>query len=138
MNRTELCENLEEYFEKSVGTGVLATSDAKGMIDIAVYARPYVFGDDTVAFVMADRLSHKNLQSNPHAAYLFTEYGGQFAGKRLLITKVREEDDNARIYELMKQRDGKNALIYKDVAKYLVFFKIDKVFPLVGSDRQCF
>jgi hypothetical protein len=31
--------------------------------------------DDTVAFIMAERLSHENLKKNPHAVYLFMEDG---------------------------------------------------------------
>ena len=60
-----------EYFEKTKGTGILATADGTGQVDAAVYARPHFLDEQTVAFIMADRLSHKNLQSNPHAAYLF-------------------------------------------------------------------
>ena len=64
---------LRESFEHSRGLGVLATADANGEVDVAVYARPHVLDDVTVAFIMRDRLSHANLQSNPHAAYLFYE-----------------------------------------------------------------
>ena len=65
--------SLGEYFEKTKGLGVLATADSKGKVDAAIYSRPHVMDDETVAFIMADRLTHNNLQSNPHAAYLFKE-----------------------------------------------------------------
>jgi len=66
---------LSEYFEKTRGTGVLATSDSSGQVDVAIYARPHFVSEQEIAFIMADRLSHRNLQSNPHAAYLFVERG---------------------------------------------------------------
>ncbi len=77
--------NLSEYFAKAKGCGVLATADAEGKVGIAVYARPHFIEEETVAFIMADRLTHKNLESNPHAAYLFIESGEKYAGKRLYL-----------------------------------------------------
>lgn len=53
--------NLSEYFEKPEGLGVLATADASGKVDVAVYARPHFMDDNTIAFIMADRLTHTNL-----------------------------------------------------------------------------
>jgi hypothetical protein len=32
---------LSEYFEKASGRGVIATSDSKGKVGMAVYARPH-------------------------------------------------------------------------------------------------
>jgi hypothetical protein len=40
---------------------------------------------------MRDRLSHSNLLSNPHAAYLFIEDGPGYKGKRLYMSMVREK-----------------------------------------------
>ena len=58
---------LEAYFEEHKGFGVLSTADGEGRVNAAVYSRPHVMGDGTVAFIMWDRLTHANLQSNPHA-----------------------------------------------------------------------
>ena len=66
---------LIDYFDKTTGMGVLATSDAQGMVNAAVYGRPHFIDEENIAFIMAERLSHKNLQSNPHAVYLFKESG---------------------------------------------------------------
>ena len=90
-----LCEpEYNEYFDNAKGLGVLATSDASGRVNAAVYSRPH-FTDEsdekTVAFIMADRLSHVNIQANPHAAFLFVEEGQGYTGKRFHLTKVREE-----------------------------------------------
>ena len=67
MNQQELME----YFEKTAGHGVLATADAQGKVNQAVFPRPHVMEDGTAAFIMPHRLTHKNLQENPYAAYLF-------------------------------------------------------------------
>jgi hypothetical protein len=120
---------LKEYFENTKGTGVLATADEKGQVDAAVYARPHFMEDGTLAVIMRDRLTHHNLQSNPHACYLFIEKGAGYKGKRLFLTKVREEQDT----DLLKSLRRRQYLDEKDEMKFLVFFKLDRELPLVGS-----
>lgn len=120
---------LSEYFEQTKGRGVLATADSRGKVDAAIYSRPYFMGEDTVAFIMGDRLTHKNLDSNPHAAYLFMESGEKFVGKRLFLTKIKEETDSELIDSLRRRRYEE----YKSKKSYLVYFHIDKVLPLIGD-----
>ncbi len=122
---------LKEYFESTKGLGVISTADSDGNVDAAIYSRPHFIEDGTMALVMRDRLSHANLQSNPHALYLFKEDGPGYKGKRLFITKVREEK-NTELLESLRRR--KTA--YEDDAdRFLVFFKIDKEVPLVGNGK---
>ena len=73
--REELTMKLDDYFDLKKGIGVLSTADGEGKVDAAIYARPHFMDDGTVAFIMRDRLSHHNLQSNPHATFLFKEDG---------------------------------------------------------------
>jgi len=126
---------LREYFEKAKGRGMIATSDSKGKVGVAVYARPHFIDEKTVAFIMADRLMHKNLQSNPHAAYLFLESQERYVGKRLYLTKIREEKDNALIDQIRRKESCPTYTVYKDKIKYLVYFRIDKVLPLIGDKK---
>ena len=124
--------DLREYFERTKGTGVLATADSSGKVDMALYARPHMLEDGTLAFIMADRLTHHNLQSNPQAAYLFIETQGIHQGKRLFLKKVSEEKNSERIKTMRRsclcdeeiEADGKD--------RYLVIFKIEKELPLIG------
>ena len=120
--------DLRDYFENTNGRGVLATADAEGKVDAAVYSRPHVMDAETVAFIMRDRLTHHNLQSNPHAAYLFMEQGDRYVGKRMFLTKSREEQDTDLAYKLRRRK-------YPDDKKeplFLVFFRIDQILPLIG------
>ena len=123
--------NLYDYFENTEGLGVLATADSTGKVDAAIYARPHVTDENTVAFIMREHLTHQNLQSNPHAAYLFVEKGGSYVGKRLYLTKLREQTDPALI-ESLRRRIPK-ACRAKGSKEHLVFFAIDKIRPLVGN-----
>ncbi len=124
--------NLKEYFEKTEGTGVLATADAEGRVDVALYARPHVIEDNTVAFIMRERLSHHNLRSNPQAAYLFLEKGPGYKGKRIYLTMLREETNTDLIKQLVRKEHGMDNP-KDDANRYLVFFQIDKERPLIGD-----
>jgi len=124
--------DLEAYFENTEGRGVLATADGDGKVDAALYSRPHVTGPDTVGFIMRDRLSHHNLQSNPHAAYLFIEGGDKLVGKRLFLTKVREETDRAKIESLRRRKK----YVEEGDPLFLVYFKVDKVLPLIGRGEE--
>ena len=127
---------LSEYFEKKKGRGVIATTDSKGKVGVAVYARPHFINEKTVAFIMADRLMHKNLESNPHAAYLFMEAGDKYVGKRLYLTKIKEEKDSELIGSIRRREVCPVDEGYKKGLRFLVYFKINKVLPLVGSKNQ--
>ena len=124
---------LSEYFEKKKGKGVIAASDSEGKIGMAVFARPHFIDEKTVAFIMADRLIHKNLESNSHAAYLFMELGERYVGKRLDLTKVKEEKDSELIDQIRRRESCPVDEGYKKGTRFLVYFKIDKVLPLIGS-----
>lgn len=125
----------KEYFDNAKGYGVLATADSDGKVGMAIYARPHVMNDGTVAFIMTDRLMHHNLQSNPHAAYLFmeepSEGGRRYAGKRLMLTKVKEEKDTELLRSLRRRTYEEDKQ-----GRYLVFFMVDKTLPLVGTDEK--
>ena len=124
--------HLAEYFEKTEGRGVLATADANGKVDIAYYARPHVIDNETVAFIMNDRRSHTNITENPYAAYMFTaqptEHDPSLNGVRLYLTMIDEEQNSERLYKL-KRRTVNNS----DETRYLVFFHVDTIRPLVGD-----
>ena len=120
---------LKEYFESTEGNAILSTADGNGQVDAAIYSRPHFMEDGTIALIMRDRLTHHNLQSNPHACYMFIEKGTGYKGKRFFLTKVREEQDS----ELLQSLRRRQYIDEKDEAKFLVFFNITKELPLVGG-----
>ena len=120
--------DLQTYFEKHTGSGILATADADGKVDLAVYARPHVKDNATIAFIMRDRLSHQNLQSNPHAAYIFLEEGEGYRGKRLYLTRSNEETSPEKIDALRRRTTPDR---HPDEDKFLVTFRVDRVRPAV-------
>jgi hypothetical protein len=123
--------DLKNYFSKNKGSGILATADSAGKVNVAVYAHPHVQDDTTVSFIMRDRLSHHNLQSNTHAAYIFLEEGTEHHGIRLYLTHANEETD-PKIIEALRRRTTPDA--HPDEEKFLVTCNVDKVLPAVGTE----
>jgi hypothetical protein len=126
--------NLNHYFTEKKGTGVMATSNAQGVVDTAIYSRPHVLGSDEIAFVMRDHLTHHNLQENNHAGYLFIEDGGGYSGVRLFLTRIDESTDD----ELIAAMTRRHLSPEEDRAKgrkFLVRFRVDKVLNLIGGDE---
>jgi len=122
--------NLGEYFDQTKGRGVLATADAEGKVNAALYARPHFLDDETVVFIMAERLTHENLQSNPWATYIFIQEGEGYKGKRLYLKKVKEEQNDQLISEICRKCDYSH---YDLHTRYVVSFSLEKVLPLIGD-----
>ena len=123
--------NWKDYFEKKSGMGFLATSNNSGDVDIAVYSRPKVMDDGTLAYGMADRLTHANLQENPRAVYAFNE--GGFQGVRIFLEKVREETEGPLLDSIRQEADKVVGPGIGDLVKYVVYFRVTKDLPLVGG-----
>ena len=124
---------MKEYFESTVGQGILATAARDGKVDTAIYSAPHVLEDGVVAFIMRDRLSHHNVQENPYANFLFIEGGSSSRGMRLFLKKTTEETDAAKIKSLMRR----HLTPEEDQARgptFLVSFAVEKVLPLIGDD----
>lgn len=126
--------DLQQYFTTQQGTGVMSTADSKGRVDAAIYARPHIMADGTLAMIMRDRLTHRNLQENPYAAYLFIEASPGHKGVRLFLKKVREGDDPALIQQLTRR----TLTAEEDKAKgpkFVVYFEVVKALKLIGSEE---
>lgn len=123
---------LSEYFMNKKGVGVLATSDNSGRVNAAIYGRPHFVDEETIAFIASERLTHANLQSNPHAVYLFKEDEG-YVGYRLYLKMIREEKDSPMIEDIRRKKYDRRTEPQKTGSKYLLFFNIEKTLPLIGA-----
>ncbi len=126
--------NLNDYFASHNGTGVLATADREGRVDAAIYARPHLMEDGTLALIMRQRLSHKNLQENPFAAYLFLEAGDGYRGMRLFLKKLREDTDE-QLLQQMTRRCLSPAEDQAKGPKSIVYFQVEKILQLIGGEE---
>ena len=124
--------NLKDYFESNNGLGILSTVSNQGEVNAAVYSRPHVMDDGSIALIMNDRLSHKNIMENPRAHYLFKEEGPGYQGIRLSISMLREEKNSDLLYELCRRCHTKDTDL-EGTDRFLVFFKVEQELPLIGS-----
>jgi hypothetical protein len=124
---------LKDYFAQARGIGVLSTADDNGKVDAAIYARPHITDEGTIAFIMRDRLTHHNLEGNPYAVYLFIEEGRGYQGLRLYLKKVKE-DTNAELIQMLTRRCLNPKEDEAKGPKFLVYFEIEKTLNLIGSD----
>lgn len=126
--------NLKQYFTTQNGIGILSTADNTGRVDSAIYARPHVMDDGTLAMIMRDHLTHKNIQENPYAAYMFIEQGGGYKGVRLFLKMIREDDDPELIQKMTRRCLSAEEDLAKG-AKFIVYFEVEKSLKLIGGEE---
>lgn len=123
--------DLAAYFKNARGTGILATCDPENEVDLAVYSKPVAADNETLALVMKQRQSHRNLQKHLKACYMFLEADGQ-RGLRISLTMERQEKNRSLIDQLRKEQPCMFPE-EDDSDKFLVFFRVDRIRPLVGE-----
>ena len=125
---------LADYFAKAKGIGILGTADAEGKVDLAIYAKPVVIDENTIALVMLERLSHQNIRHNSNAAYMYIEDESENVGVRLYLTMVHEET-NVSVVEKIIEEHPEICPEPDEANKFLVHFKVERVRELVGSRK---
>jgi hypothetical protein len=131
-NQEQTKMDLEGYFAKAKGIGILGTADAKGKVDVAIYAKPMVVDENTIALVMRERLSHQNIRHNPNAAYMYIEDETDNSGVRLYLNMEREET-NASLVDKIIEEHPEICPEPDEANKYLVHFKVERVRELIGD-----
>ena len=113
------------------GKGVIATADGDGSVNTAIYARPHIVDDETLAWGMTDSRSYANLSSNPKASYLYMAPGNGYSGWRLTL-ELKEILQGGELLDEIKENTSR--LVSPTVGaaiKYLGYFKVVEVRPLV-------
>jgi len=128
---------LKKYFESKKGIGVMSTADGEGKVNAAIYARPHVMDDGSLAFIMRDRLTHKNVSENPFATYLFIQNEPGYKGVRLYLKKVKEDTD-AELLKLMTRRCLTPEEDAMKGPKFIVYFTVEKALELIGGENHHF
>jgi hypothetical protein len=126
--------SLNDYFENAKGIGILATADSNGVVDTAVYSRPHFIDEENCIFLMKDKRSHRNIQENPHASYIFIQQSEHYEGKRLYLTKTKELEDEALAKKIRRKKNESTAQKKgEDKKTFVVYFKVNSVRALVGD-----
>jgi hypothetical protein len=69
----------------------------------------------------------------PAAVYLFMESVEGYAGKRLYVTKTKEEENSPLIEKIQRGERCPADEEYQKQNRFLVYFMIDKTIPLIGE-----
>jgi hypothetical protein len=126
---------LKDYFENTKGISILSTADGDGKLTTAIYSKPRVLADNNIVFIMRERLTYHNLQTNPHAAFMFIEESAGYQGIRLFLKKIREDND-PEIIAKMTRRSLTPEEDKQKGPKHLVIFRVEMILPLIGAGES--
>ena len=121
---------LSELF-KEVGRGVIATSNMKGEVNVAIYATPHVVDDETLAWGMTEGRTYNNIMENPRAAYLYMCPGAGYSGARIGL-KLKGIENSGEMLDAIKARAGE--IVGQGAAaavKHVAYFTVVEVRPLI-------
>ena len=121
---------LAELFPEG-GRGVIATADAVGTVNTAIYATPHVIDEETLAWGMAEGRTYGNLLANPHASYLYMAPSRGFSGWRLTL-EFKEFKEEGELLEKIRENTAKIVSPQAGAAvKHVGYFKVLEVRPLI-------
>ena len=121
---------LAELFPEG-GRGIIGTADAKGTVNLAVFAIPHVIDEETLAWGFSDGRSLENLKQNPHASYLYLAPSRGYSGWRLALTLIKEEQEGELLVSIREGAARAAGPQAGAILKSVVYFKVAEVRPLM-------
>jgi hypothetical protein len=130
MNRQEVME----FFNKRPRIGTLSTASRNGEVNVAVFGSPQMIDENTVVMGIWRNRSFRNLQENPHAAFIIVEPGKtlmDWKGARVYLD-VMDIESGGGFFEEVKDGIAKAAgKAAADMIHAAVRFKVTEVRPIV-------
>ena len=124
-----------EMFNRETRIGALATANANGDVNAAVFGSPRMIDEDTVIMAIGDNRSFKYLQENPKASFIVIEPGeapATWKGVRLYL-KVDSFERYGEVLDSFRENIRKVAGSRSaDAIKAAIRFKIIDVRPLIA------
>lgn len=130
MNRKEVME----LFNRRPRNLLLATSDRKGRVNVAVYGSPKMTDEETIILATRECRSYQNLRENPQAAMFISEtgeIGHATKGLRVYLELVAAETEGVLLEGFRKDvasRAGKEAA---EALRAAIRFRITEVRPVI-------
>jgi len=121
---------LHEMFPAG-GRGIIAASDSSGNVNIAVYAKPHIIDEKTVAWGMTEGRTWACVKDNPHAAYLYMNPGTGYSGVRLKLS-LKELAERGDMLETVKKHTAEivSPAAAKAV-KHVAYFVVEEIRSLI-------
>ena len=123
--------NLNELFQQN-GLAVIATADAQGNVNTAVYARPHVIDETTLVWGMTERRTYRNILQNPHASFLFKTSTPGFNGVRLALRLIKTEEEGELLEQIRRNADAAVGPGTGEAIRHAAWFTVTEVRPLVS------
>ena len=113
------------------GTGVIATADRNGAVNVAIYAAPRLVDDDTVAWGMTAGRTYDNLRDNRNASYLYRAPGNGVKGVRLTLLLQKIEDAGKTLEEVKARAGAAVGPRAAEAVRYVAYFRVVETRPLM-------
>ena len=113
------------------GRGVIATSDSSGNVNTAVYAKPHIVDEKTVAWGVTEGRTWACVKENPHASYLYMNPGPGYSGVRLKLS-LKEFLEGGDMLETVKKHTAE--IVSPAVAEavtHVAYFTVKEIRPLI-------
>jgi len=113
------------------GRGVIAASDSSGNVNIAVYAKPHIVDDKTVAWGMTEGRTWVCVKENPRAAYLYMNPGPGYSGVRLKLSLKKFIESGDMLDTVKKHTSELVSPAAAEAVKHVAYFEVEEVRPLI-------
>ena len=121
---------LNEMFPAG-GRGIIAASDSSGNVNMAVYAKPHIVDEKTVAWGMTEGRTWACVKENPRTAYLYMNPGPGYSGVRLKLS-LKEFLESGDMLETVKKHTAEIVSpAAAEAVKHVAFFAVEEVRPLI-------
>ena len=121
---------LNEMFPAG-GKGIIAASDSSGNVNIAVYAKPHIVDDRTVAWGMTEGRTWACVKENPHAAYLYMNPGPGYSGVRLKLSLKKFLESGEMLDTVKKHTAAIVSPAAAEAVRHVAYFEVEEIRPLI-------
>ncbi|MEW5735280.1 MAG: pyridoxamine 5'-phosphate oxidase family protein [Thermodesulfobacteriota bacterium] len=129
----QVSEQVKGFFATRDRTNILATAGRDGKPNVGAFGSPSLVNDETMAMMLGDNRTFRNLAENPQGVFLIILHGAVgmgMKGCRLYVT-VKETADAGEKFDAMiapiRERIGAGA----DMLKHYVEFAVTDARPIV-------
>jgi hypothetical protein len=129
----KVSETVKKYACEAGKSSVISTANKAGETNIAMFGSPALIDDETVAIMLGENRTYRNLKENPYASYLLTLHGKtgmQTEGCRIYL-KVRKIEDGGEDFDAMKAMIKAKVGKAAEMLKHRVVFDVIEVRPIL-------
>ncbi len=122
--------NMRDFFAQD-GVGVFSTSGRDGSVNAAVYARPHIVDEATVAWGMTDGRTFANMRENPQASYIFRTGSHGYSGVRLTLKLLHIEDEGQMLATIREKTASIVSPAAAQAVRHVAYFTVVEIRSLV-------